>query len=44
MDKTYVEERDGGYFVAGERVSLDSLVYAFRRGASPNPSGAPSPC
>jgi uncharacterized protein (DUF433 family) len=35
MDKNYVEERDGGYYVAGERVSLDSLVYAFRRGASP---------
>src|SRR5919198_3343419 len=35
MDKTYVEQRDGGYYVAGERVSLDSLVYAFRRGASP---------
>ena len=35
MDKTYVERRDGGYFVTGERVSLDSLVYAFRRGASP---------
>lgn len=35
MDKTYVEQRGGGYYVAGERVSLDSLVYAFRRGASP---------
>jgi uncharacterized protein (DUF433 family) len=35
MDKTYVEHRDGGYYVAGERVSLDSLVYAFHRGASP---------
>jgi uncharacterized protein (DUF433 family) len=35
MDKTYVEQRDGGYYVMGERVSLDSLVYAFRRGASP---------
>ena len=35
MDKTYVEQRDGGYYVVGERVSLDSLVYAFRRGASP---------
>jgi uncharacterized protein (DUF433 family) len=35
MDRTYVEQRDGGYYVAGERVSLDSLVYAFRRGASP---------
>jgi hypothetical protein len=35
MDKTYVEQRDGGYYVAGERVSLDSLVYAFRRVSSP---------
>lgn len=35
MDKAYVEQRDGGYYVAGERVSLDSLVYAFHRGASP---------
>ena len=35
MDKAYVEQRDGGYYVAGARVSLDSLVYAFRRGASP---------
>ncbi len=35
MDKTYVEQRDGGYYVAGERVSLDSVVYAFRRGSSP---------
>jgi uncharacterized protein (DUF433 family) len=34
-EKTYVEERDGGYWVAGTRVSLDSLVHAFRRGASP---------
>src|SRR5438552_3760185 len=35
MDKAYVEQRDGGYWVAGTRVSLDSIVYAFRRGASP---------
>jgi uncharacterized protein (DUF433 family) len=35
MEKRYVEQRDGGYYVAGARVSLDSLVYAFRRGASP---------
>jgi uncharacterized protein (DUF433 family) len=35
VEKTYVEQRDGGYWVAGTRVSLDSLVYAFRRGASP---------
>ena len=35
MNHAYVENRDGGYFVAGTRVSLDSVVYAFRRGASP---------
>ena len=35
MDKTYIEQRDGGYWVAGSRVSLDSIVYAFRRGAAP---------
>jgi len=27
--KSYVEQRDGGYWVAGTRVSLDSLVYAL---------------
>src|SRR5262245_36735136 len=31
----YVEERDGTYYVTGTRVSLDSLVYAFGRGESP---------
>jgi uncharacterized protein (DUF433 family) len=35
MSKEYVEQRDGGYFVAGTRVSLDSVVYAFLRGESP---------
>jgi len=30
--KAYVEYREGGYWVAGTRVSLDSLVYAFRDG------------
>jgi uncharacterized protein (DUF433 family) len=30
--KSYVEQRDGGYSVAGTRVSLDSLVYGFREG------------
>ena len=29
MKDTYVERRDGGYWVAGTRVSLDSIVYAF---------------
>lgn len=35
MNSPYVEQRDGGYWVAGTRMSLDSLVYAFRRGVSP---------
>jgi len=30
----YVEQRNGGYYVAGTRVSLDSVVYAYRRGES----------
>ena len=29
---SYVEHREGGYWVTGTRVSLDSLVYAFREG------------
>jgi uncharacterized protein (DUF433 family) len=32
MSKQYVEQRDGGYWVAGTRVSLDSIVYAFLEG------------
>jgi uncharacterized protein (DUF433 family) len=35
MNKNYIEQRDEGYFIVGTRVSLDSVVYAFRRGASP---------
>ena len=35
MVKEYVQERDGGYFIDGTRVSLDSVVYAFLRGESP---------
>jgi len=31
----YVEQRNGGYYVAGTRVSLDSVVYAYLRGESP---------
>lgn len=33
--KQYVEKRDEGYSVTGKRISLDSIVYAFRRGQSP---------
>jgi len=35
MHKVYVEQRAGGYWVAETRISLDSLVYAFQRGAAP---------
>ncbi len=35
MSKEYVDCRDGGYWVTGTRVSLDSVVFAFLRGASP---------
>lgn len=35
MAKEYVEKRDANYYVAKTRVSLDSIVYAFRRGESP---------
>lgn len=31
----YIEQRDGGYWLAGSRVSLDSVVTAFQRGATP---------
>jgi uncharacterized protein (DUF433 family) len=31
----YVEIRDGGYYVADTRIGLDTLVYDFRRGKSP---------
>lgn len=30
----YVEQRNSGYYVAGTRVSLDLVVYAFLRGES----------
>jgi uncharacterized protein (DUF433 family) len=33
--KEYVEKRDEGFWIAGKRISLDSIVYAFRRGQSP---------
>lgn len=34
MSSVYVEEHQGGYRIAGTRVSLDSIVYAFLRGES----------
>ena len=35
MEKEYVEKRDQGYRVAGSRISLDSLVFTFLEGLSP---------
>ena len=35
MENSYVEKRDEGYWVAGTRVSLDSVVLAFLDGLSP---------
>ena len=35
MTHEYVERRDGGLYVAGSRVSLASIISAFRDGASP---------
>lgn len=35
MESNYVEFRDSRYWIKGERVSLDSIVYCFREGLSP---------
>jgi uncharacterized protein (DUF433 family) len=31
----YVELRDGAYWIAGTRISLDSVVYPYREGRAP---------
>lgn len=31
----YIEVRNGVYYVSGTKISLDSVVYAFHQGASP---------
>ena len=35
MTSEYIEERNGGYYIAGTRISLDTVVYSFDRGNSP---------
>ena len=35
MHSEYIEQRDGGYYVAGTRISLDSVVYSFNESNSP---------
>jgi uncharacterized protein (DUF433 family) len=33
--KQYVEQRGNGYWIIGTRISLDSVIYAFLQGDSP---------
>jgi uncharacterized protein (DUF433 family) len=35
MAQEYAERRNGGYYVIGSRVSLESVIYPFLDGASP---------
>jgi len=35
MEKQYVEKRDEGFWIAGTRISLDSVALAFLDGLSP---------
>jgi uncharacterized protein (DUF433 family) len=35
MASEYIDERNGGKYIAGTRISLDSVVYSLRRGNSP---------
>lgn len=35
LTKHYVERRDKGYWITGTRISLDSVVYSFLNGESP---------
>ena len=36
MEKSNVELREGGYWIGGTRISLDSVVAAFLQGMSPD--------
>lgn len=35
LAKSYIEQREAGYWVAETRISLDSVVYSFLDGESP---------
>lgn len=35
LAKRYIEQRDEGYWIEGTRISLDSVVYGFLNGESP---------
>jgi uncharacterized protein (DUF433 family) len=34
MDQCDIEKRDGGYWIRRTRISLDSIVYSLKRGAT----------
>ncbi|HQY93874.1 DUF433 domain-containing protein [Caldilinea sp.] len=35
MEKQYVDQRDQGYWISGSRISLESIVFSFLDGLSP---------
>jgi uncharacterized protein (DUF433 family) len=35
IENQHIEYRDGGYRIKGKRVSLDSIIYRWREGLSP---------
>jgi uncharacterized protein (DUF433 family) len=35
MVSEHIEQREGVYYIQSTRISLDSIVYAFREGCSP---------
>ncbi|HEY1336433.1 MAG TPA: DUF433 domain-containing protein [Bryobacteraceae bacterium] len=35
MSTEYIEQRNGGYYIVGTSIFLDSVVYSFNRGNSP---------
>ena len=35
MATEYIEEREGGLYVAGSRISLASIIFLFQQGSSP---------
>jgi uncharacterized protein (DUF433 family) len=35
MGREYVERREDNYYISGGRISMDSIIHAFRLGASP---------
>ena len=43
MQQAYIEQRDGGHYFTASRVSLDSIVYEFLRGESPEAIGQSFP-